>query len=61
MRIEYSEVPFCDGLFYDDSLLRSLSSQPDLWWVTVATQASFQYLVLLQLFSGVYMFHVFLF
>jgi len=29
MRIGYSKVPFCDGSFYSDSLLRPLSSRTE--------------------------------
>jgi len=36
-------------------------SIPDLWCVTVATQASFLYLVRVELFSGVHVFLLFLF
>ena len=40
-QVKHSRVSFCDGSFYDDSLLRFLSSRTehsDLWWITVATQ-----------------------
>ena len=46
--LKYSRVPFCDGSFYNDSLLRTCQvgpSTPDLWRTTVATEASFLYLV----------------
>jgi hypothetical protein len=45
---KYSKVSFCDGSFYDDSLLRPLSSRTehsDLWCIAVATHASFLCLV----------------
>jgi len=61
---KYSRVSFCDGSFYDVSLLRPLSSRTEhsrLWCVTVATQASLLYLVRFYLFSGVHVFLLFLF
>jgi hypothetical protein len=36
-------------------------SAPDLWYITVATQASFLYLVRFQLFAGVHVFLIFIF
>ena len=58
----YSRVSFCDGSFYDDSLLRPVTTNiPDLWCITVATQAFFLYSVRFHLFSGVHVFLLILF
>jgi len=62
--LKYSRVSFCDGSFttihfYDPC--RVWTSTPDLWCITVVTQASFLYLsALLALFRCAYVF-IFLF
>ena len=55
----FATVHFTTILFYDTC--RVGPSTPDLWCITVATPASFLYLVRFQLFSGVHVFLLFLF
>ena len=62
--IQYSRVSFCDGSFmtfhfYNPSPVEP--SPPDLWCITVATQASFLHLVRFSLFSDEHVFLIFLF
>jgi hypothetical protein len=54
----FATVRFTTIHFYDTCRVRP--STPDLWCITVTTQASFLYLVRFQLFSGVYAFLLFL-
>jgi len=55
----FATVRFRTIHFYDTCPVGP--SIPDLWCVTVATQASFLYLVRSWLFSGVHVFLLFLF
>jgi len=55
----FATVCFTTIHFYDPCLVGP--STPDLWCVTVATQASFLCLVRFQLFSGVHVFLILLF
>jgi hypothetical protein len=57
--LSFTTVRFLTIPFHDPC--RVWTSTPDLWYITVANQASFLYLVHLYLFSGVHLFLLFLF
>ena len=59
VEFRFATVEFTTIHFYDSC--RVGPSTPDLWCTTVATQASFLYLLRFQLFSGLHVFLVFLF
>jgi len=57
--VRFTTVRFTTIHFYDPCPVGP--STPDLWCITVATQASFLYLVRFKLSSGVHVFLIFLF